>query len=78
MHIDIPAAHNTTAIHEGARVKRAPHPKAARAWLAFIRSPEAFPIPEAFRIVARHGFGQVDATAPTPALAPPRDRPDSG
>ncbi|KWF85551.1 glycine/betaine ABC transporter substrate-binding protein [Burkholderia diffusa] len=72
MHIDIPAAHNTTAIYAGALVKNAPHPEAARAWLAFIRSPEAF------RIFARYGFGQYDATAPTPNLAPRQDRPDAG
>ncbi|WP_175654238.1 molybdate ABC transporter substrate-binding protein [Burkholderia ambifaria] len=76
MHIDIPPAHNTTAIYAGAMVKHAPHPEAARAWLAFIRSPDAF------RIFARYGFGQYDATAPMPHLAPPvaprQDRPDAG
>lgn len=69
MHVDIPAEQNTTAIYAGAMVKDAPHPEAARAWLAFIRSPEAFGI---FR---RYGFGRYDANQPTPHLAPAQDVP---
>ena len=59
MHINIPAEQNTTAIYAGAMVKDAPHPEAARTWLAFIRSPEAF------RIFQRYGFGRYDAATPT-------------
>ncbi len=40
-HVDIPAKDNATAIYGGAMVKGAAHPEAARAWLAFIVSPEA-------------------------------------
>ncbi|VBB15029.1 Sulfate starvation-induced protein 2,thiosulfate transporter subunit,ABC-type sulfate transport system, periplasmic component,sulfate ABC transporter, sulfate-binding protein [Burkholderia stabilis] len=72
MHIDIPAAQNTTAIYAGAMVKDAPHPEAARAWLAFIRSPDAF------RIFQRYGFGRYDETTPTQNLAPEQDRPGAG
>lgn len=43
-HVDIPEKDNATAIYAGALVKDAPHPDAARAWLAFIRSPEALQI----------------------------------
>ncbi len=49
-HVDIPDAENSTAIYAGAEVKGAPHPEAARAWLAFIRSPAALAIFE------RYGF----------------------
>jgi molybdate transport system substrate-binding protein len=49
-HIDIPSEQNSTAIYAGAMVKDAPHPEAARAWLAFIRSPEAL------AIFGRYGF----------------------
>ena len=48
--IAIPPADNVTAIYAGALVKGAPHPDAARAWLAFLRSPEAL------AIFARYGF----------------------
>ncbi len=48
--IAIPPAQNVTAIYAGAEVKGAPHPDAARAWLAFIRSPAAL------AIFARYGF----------------------
>ena len=49
-HVDIPADQNATAIYAGAMVKGAAHPQAARAWLAFIRSPTALSIFE------RYGF----------------------
>ena len=49
-HVDIPASENTTAIYAGAMVKGAAHPKAAKAWLAFIRSPQSL------AIFARYGF----------------------
>ena len=48
--VPIPAADNAEAIHAGAEVKDAPHPQAAQAWLAFIRSPEAL------RLFDRYGF----------------------
>ncbi|GAB3628175.1 Molybdate-binding protein [Pandoraea terrae] len=57
-HVDIPDAENTTAIYAGAMVRGAPHPAAARKWLAFIRSPSAF------RIFERYGFMRYDAKAP--------------
>ena len=41
---------NVTAIYAGALVKGAPHPEAAKAWLDFIRSPEAL------KIFERYGF----------------------
>ncbi|KVD92424.1 glycine/betaine ABC transporter substrate-binding protein [Burkholderia stagnalis] len=56
-HVDIPAAQNATEIYAGALVKDAPHPEAARQWLAFLRSPDAF------RIFQRYGFGRYDADA---------------
>jgi ABC-type molybdate transport system substrate-binding protein len=49
-HVDIPPAQNATAIYAGAQVKGAAHPQAARAWLEFIRSPEAL------KILGRYGF----------------------
>lgn len=49
-HVAIPDEVNVTAVYAGATVKAAPHPKAARAWLDFIRSPEALAIFE------RYGF----------------------
>lgn len=48
--VDIPEKDNARAIYAGALVKGAPHPDAARAWLAFIRSPEAL------QIFAHYGF----------------------
>jgi ABC-type molybdate transport system substrate-binding protein len=48
--VDIPAADNVTGVYAGARVRRAPHPRAAETWLDFIRSPEAL------GIFARYGF----------------------
>jgi ABC-type sulfate transport system substrate-binding protein len=56
-HVDIPPAHNTTAIYAGAMVKGAAHPKAAKAWLSFIRSPAAL------SIFARYGFKPYKETA---------------
>ena len=41
-HVAIPADLNTTAIYSAAMVSGAPHAKAARAWLTFIRSDAAF------------------------------------
>lgn len=49
-HVDIPASDNATAIYAGAAVKGAAHPEAAKAWLAFIRSPEAL------HVFERYGF----------------------
>jgi molybdate transport system substrate-binding protein len=57
-HIDIPDTQNTTAIYAGAEVAGAAHPQAARAWLDFIRSPEALGIFE------RYGFKPYDAAKP--------------
>jgi molybdate transport system substrate-binding protein len=48
--VPIPPEQNVTAIYAGAVVKGAPHPQAARAWLDFIRSPDALAIFE------RYGF----------------------
>jgi molybdate transport system substrate-binding protein len=49
-HVDIPDADNATAVYAGAEVKGAAHPEAAKAWLAFIRSPDAL------QIFERYGF----------------------
>ncbi len=49
-HVDIPDSENSTAIYAGAEVKDAAHPKAAKAWLAFIHSKPALAIFE------RYGF----------------------
>jgi ABC-type molybdate transport system substrate-binding protein len=49
-HVEIPDAQNTTGVYAGAQVSGAAHPKAAQAWLAFIRSPHALSIFE------RYGF----------------------
>ncbi len=56
-HVDIPDAENTTAIYAGALVSGAPHPQAARKWLAFIHSPAAF------QIFQRYGFGKYEPTS---------------
>ncbi len=56
-HVDIPAADNTTAVYAAAVVKGAPHPAAAKAWLAFLRSPQALAIFE------RYGFKPAPADA---------------
>jgi molybdate transport system substrate-binding protein len=47
-HIDIPSDQNSTAIYAGAEVRGAIHPDAAKAWLEFIRSPEAMSIFEGY------------------------------
>ena len=49
-HVDIPTADNATAIYGAAMVRGAAHPRAARAWIEFLRSPTAQ------RIFARYGF----------------------
>jgi molybdate transport system substrate-binding protein len=49
-HVDIPPEHNTIANYSAAMVPGAPHPEAARAWLAFITSDDAF------EIIDRYGF----------------------
>jgi len=49
-HIVIPDADNATAIYAGAEVKGTAHPEAAKAWLDFIRSPDAL------HIFERYGF----------------------
>ena len=46
--IAIPAADNATAVYAGALVEGAAHPEAAKAWLAFIRSPAALEIFESY------------------------------
>jgi molybdate transport system substrate-binding protein len=48
--VAIPNADNATAIYAGAEVKGAAHPAAAKAWLNFVRSPEAL------HIFERYGF----------------------
>jgi molybdate transport system substrate-binding protein len=54
-HVDIPAGQNTTAIYAGAEVRGAAHPEAAKAWLEFIKSAEAF------NIFERYGFKRYEA-----------------
>lgn len=49
-HVAIPDNVNVTATYAGAQVKGALHPEAAKAWLDFIRSPEAL------KIFERYGF----------------------
>jgi len=59
-HIDIPAEQNSTGVYGGAMVKGAPHPAAAKLWLAYIRSEPAL------AIFARYGMqpyaGQASAS----------------
>lgn len=43
-HMNIPDAHNVTAIYAAAVVKHAPHPEAAQRWLDFIHSSRALAI----------------------------------
>ncbi len=52
--VPIPAKYNTTAIYAGAMVKGAMHPKAAQAWLEFIRSPTALKIFEHYGFKPYH------------------------
>jgi ABC-type molybdate transport system substrate-binding protein len=47
-HVSIPDADNATAVYAGAQVAGAAHPQAAKAWLDFIRSPEALRIFEGY------------------------------
>jgi molybdate transport system substrate-binding protein len=49
-HVGIPPDQNATAIYAGAQVADAAHPQAAKAWLAFLRGPEAL------AILGRYGF----------------------
>lgn len=49
-HVDIPEADNSIGVYAGAVVRGATHPKAAREWFDFIRSPEGLAIFE------RYGF----------------------
>ncbi|WP_418789317.1 substrate-binding domain-containing protein [Paraburkholderia pallida] len=46
--VSIPAQDNVTAIYAGALAAHAPHPEAAKQWLAFIRSPAALAIFEQY------------------------------
>ncbi len=48
--VNIPAAENVTAVYAAAMVRDAPHPRAARAWIRFLRSPAAQ------HIFVRYGF----------------------
>ena len=43
-HVDIPPEHNSSGVYAGAVVKGAPHPAAARLWLAYIHSQPALAI----------------------------------
>lgn len=43
-HVDIPDAHNVTAIYAAAVVARPVHPEAAHVWLDFVHSPQALEI----------------------------------
>ena len=49
-HVAIPPAQNSTAIYAAAVLKDAPHPRAAGAWVRFLKSPRAL------AIFARYGF----------------------
>ena len=52
-HVDIPASENVRAVYAAAMVRGAPHPRAARAWIEYLRSPTAL------RIFERYGFKAV-------------------
>ncbi len=70
-YVPIAARCNTTAIYAGGVLRHAPHPKAAREWLAFLESPPAQ------AIFAHYGFHPVGGqTTPRPA-PPPRGSGDS-
>jgi molybdate transport system substrate-binding protein len=58
-HVDIPASQNATEIYAGAVVKGTAHPKAARLWLDFIRSPQAL------QIFGRYGFTPYPPRSPS-------------
>jgi len=49
----IPRAENVTAIYAGGVLKNAPHPQAAAAWLAFLKTPQAQ------AIYHQYGFGSL-------------------
>src|SRR6478736_5506510 len=49
-HVDIPPEQNVIAHYSAAMVPDAPHPEAARAWLAFVTSDDAF------KILDHYGF----------------------
>ena len=49
-HVSIPAAQNATAVYAAGVLKEAPHPRAARAWIEFLQSPQAL------AIFAHYGF----------------------
>ena len=49
-HVSIPSAQNVTAIYAAGVLKNAPHPRAAHAWIDFLKSPPAL------AIFARYGF----------------------
>lgn len=66
--VDIPAAENVTAVYAAAVVRGAPHPRAARAWIRFLRSATAG------RIFARYGFKPLDPARPARPTEPPRSR----
>jgi len=55
-HVDIPPEVNTLANYSAAMVPDAPHPEAARTWLAFIASDGAF------KILEHYGFKRFVAT----------------
>lgn len=57
-HVDIPPQYNTTAVYAAAAVKGAAHPKAARAWIEFLRSSVAL------KIFERYGFKPVTGLKP--------------
>ena len=63
-HVDIPASENATAVYAAAVVRGAAHPKAARAWITFLRSPAAR------RIFERYGFKPVTDRPRTDRHAP--------
>ena len=52
-HVDIPASDNVRAVYAAAVVRGAAHPRAARAWIEFLRTPAAL------RIFERYGFKPV-------------------
>lgn len=65
--VDISDAQNTVGVYAGAVVKHAPHARAAKAWLNFIRSPDALAIFERYGFkpyIASGGTGAEHAHAP--------------
>ena len=63
-HVDIPASENVRAVYAAAVVRGAAHPRAARAWIEFLRSPTAL------RIFERYGFKPVASRRKTHRPAP--------